>query len=195
MKLQLRFARQEDAAALLEIYRESIDTSITFEYTLPSEVEFAGRIAEISACYPYLVLFEGGRAVAYAYAHRAQERAAYGWNAELSIYIARSHTGRGLGRLLYETLMELLRMQGVKTVYGVVTSPNPASEALHEALGFRRAALFRDAGWKDGAWHDVIWFEREIAPHTGAPERILPIGALTEAQAVLRRCEAKISAK
>ena len=195
MKLQLRFAQPEDAAVLLEIYRESIDTSITFEYTLPSEAEFAGRIAEISACYPYLVLFVGGRAVAYAYAHRAQERAAYGWNAELSIYIARAHTGRGLGRLLYETLMELLRMQGVKTVYGAVTSPNPASEALHEALGFHRAALFRDAGWKNGAWHDVIWFEREIAPHAGAPEQILPIGALPEAQVVLRRCEAKISAE
>ena len=32
---------------------------------------------------------EDGRVLAYAYAHRAQERAAYGWNAELSVYVSR----------------------------------------------------------------------------------------------------------
>ena len=127
MKLQLRFAQPEDAAVLLEIYRESIDTSITFEYTLPSEAEFAGRIAEISACYPYLVLFVGGRAVAYAYAHRAQERAAYGWNAELSVYVSRDAAGRGLGTKLYTLLLALLQKQGVRTAYGVVTMQTDSS--------------------------------------------------------------------
>ena len=167
--MQLRFAVPSDAGALLRIYDEYINTSITFEYALPGEAEFAARIADISAEYPYLALFDGGVPAAYAYAHRAQARAAYGWNAELSIYIAQAYAGHGLGRLLYEALMELLRRQGVKTVYGVVTSPNPASEALHQALGFHVAARFHNAGWKDGAWHDVTWFEREIAPHDGAP--------------------------
>ena len=144
--MQLRFAVPSDAGALLRIYDEYINTSITFEYALPGEAEFAARIAGISAEYPYLALFDGGVPAAYAYAHRAQARAAYGWNAELSIYIAQAYAGHGLGRLLYEALMELLRRQGVKTVYGVVTSPNPASEALHRALGFHVAARFHDAG-------------------------------------------------
>lgn len=125
------------------------------------------------------------------YAHRAQARAAYGWNAELSIYIAQAYAGHGLGRLLYEALMELLRRQGVKTVYGVVTSPNPASEALHRALGFHVAARFHDAGWKDGAWHDVTWFEREIAPHDGAPQPLRPVGEIG-ADEVLHVCEQAI---
>ena len=134
--MQLRFAVPSDAGALLRIYDEYINTSITFEYALPGEAEFAARSADISAEYPYLALFDSGVPAAYAYAHRAQARAAYGWNAELSIYIAQPYAGHGLGRLLYEALMELLRRQGVKTVYGVVTSPNPASEALHRALGW-----------------------------------------------------------
>ena len=108
-------------------------------------------------------------------------------NAELSIYIAKAYAGHGLGRLLYEALMELLRRQGVKTVYGVVTSPNPPSEALHQAMGFHVAARFHDAGWKDGAWHDVTWFEREIAPHDGAPQPLRPIGEVG-ADEVLHVC-------
>ena len=102
--MQLRFAVPSDAGALLRIYDEYINTSITFEYALPGEAEFAARIADISAEYPYLALFDGGVPAAYAYAHRAQARAAYGWNAELSIYIAQAYAEHGLGRLLYEAL-------------------------------------------------------------------------------------------
>ena len=48
--------------------------------------------------------------------------------------------------------MELLKLQGVKTVYGVVTTPNPASEGLHQALGFRAMGTCRKTGYKAGAW-------------------------------------------
>ena len=185
--MHIRFADPGDAAACLAVYAQYIDTSITFETVLPSEAEFSGRIRSYGAVYPWLIAEEDGRVLAYAYAHRAQERAAYGWNAELSIYIAQAYARHGLGRLLYEALMELLRRQGVKTVYGVVTSPNPASEALHRALGFHVAARFHDAGWKDGAWHDVTWFEREIAPHDGAPKPLRPIGEVG-ADEVLHVC-------
>lgn len=77
-----RFAAPADSAALLKIYGEYLDTPITFECALPSEAEFAGRIAAVGREYPYLVCLEKGRIVGYAYAHRQAERAAYQWNAE-----------------------------------------------------------------------------------------------------------------
>ena len=56
MSYVLRVARPEDAAALLEIYAPYVtDTAITFEYDIPSTEEFAGRIAQTLARYPYLV--------------------------------------------------------------------------------------------------------------------------------------------
>ncbi len=42
-----RFAAPADSAALLKIYGEYLDTPITFECALPSEAEFAGRIAAV----------------------------------------------------------------------------------------------------------------------------------------------------
>ena len=54
--MQLRFAVPSDAGALLRIYDEYINTSITFEDALPGEAEFAARIADISAEYPYLAV-------------------------------------------------------------------------------------------------------------------------------------------
>lgn len=134
--MEIRFAAAADSSQLLKIYGQYIDTPITFEYVLPTEQEFTKRILDISQMYPYLVCLEGGEIIGYAYAHRQMQRAAYQWNAELSIYLDRCHTSRGIGKLLYCCLMDLLKLQGVKTVYGGVTLPNEKSERLHQALGF-----------------------------------------------------------
>lgn len=193
--MEIRFATERDSAALLHIYRQYIDTPITFEYELPTEAAFARRIRDIAAAYPYLVCEENGRIVGYAYAHRQAERAAYQWNAELSVYLDRAYTGRGIGKRLYGMLMDLLRLQGVRTVYALVTVPNEKSEGLHRAMGFRRMGTQRSTGYKDGAWRDVAWFEKAIAPYGEAPAPLLPIRQVPAEQtaAILResgrRCE------
>ena len=179
-KWTIRFAREADVPGLLNIYRAYIGTPVTFEYELPSEAEFAARVAEYAARYPYLVCEAGGRLLGYAYAHRLFTREAYQWIAELTVYLAPEAAGRGLGKTLYGLLLRILRMQGVRTAYAIVTRGNAASEALHRALGFRTAAVFRDNGYKDG-WHDVIWFEKSLAPCEGAPAPLRPVGELDPA--------------
>ena len=113
--MKLRFADEHDASACLAIYAQYIDTSITFETALPSEAEFAGRIRSYGAVYPWLVAEEDGKILAYAYAHRAQERAAYDWNAELSVYVSKDAAGMGLGAKLYRALLDLLRASAQPT--------------------------------------------------------------------------------
>ncbi len=177
--MKLRFATPADSQSLLDIYRQYIHTNITFEYHLPSPQEFARRISSTLEFYPYLVLEEQGRPVGYAYAHSLRERAAYQWSAELSIYLDGAGAGRGTGKRLYTALMELLHLQGVKTVYGVVTHPNPASEGLHRSLGFDLRGIHRNTGYKNGAWLDVAWYEKAIAPYDLAPQTVLPIGRVS----------------
>ena len=59
--MEMRFATEEDAPALLEIYGQYIDTPITFETELPSLEDFRWRIREFSRDYPYLVSVQDGR--------------------------------------------------------------------------------------------------------------------------------------
>ena len=173
--MTVRFAQPADSSALLAIYAQYIATPITFEYALPTEAEFADRIAHIARDYPYLVCEENGQIIGYAHAHRHMEREAYQWNAELSVYLDQEFTLRGLGKRLYHILMEMLKLQGIRTVYGGVTLPNTGSEALHGAMGFQVLGTYRKAGFKAGQWHDVAWFEKAIAPHDDNPQPITAV--------------------
>ena len=67
----LRLAVPEDAEALLAIYAPYVSgTAVSFETAVPSVIDFAQRIAEISLHLPYLVCLAGGAPVGYAYASR-----------------------------------------------------------------------------------------------------------------------------
>ena len=178
----VRLATEADAAGILAVYAPYIrDTAVTFETETPSLDAFRCRMAPIIGDYPYLVVEEDGSIVGFAYAHELRERIAFQWNAELSVYLAPAAQGRGAGSSLYTALLELLRLTGIKAVYGVVTSPNPANERLHSAFGFALMGVQPHAGFTCGAWHDVAWYVREIAPFEDAPAPPAPFPAYASA--------------
>lgn len=176
--LALRLARPEDMPGILAIYARYIDTTITFEYGLPTLEVFARRMAAITATYPVLVAEWDSRLVGYAYAHPYREREAYQWGAELSVYLHPDDTDRGAGSALYRGLMALLKAQNVCVVYGAVTGGNEISVRFHEKLGFRLFATFCNTGYKNGQWLDVLWYERQIAEFMATPAPLVPIGKL-----------------
>ena len=192
-KLTYRLAVESDAAAILAIYEPYIkDTAVTFECETPTLAEFTQRVRGISADYPYIVCLADGGIAGYAYAHRQMERDAYQWNAELSVYIGSAWQGRGIGMVLYGALIEILRLQNIRSVYGGVTLPNEASEKLHSACGFAKLGTYHNTGWKCGSWHDVAWFEKQIGEYDLKPQpfrsiRTLPDGAVDR---ILARCAA-----
>ena len=167
--MNIQFASVGDSADLLEIYRKYIDTPITFEYTLPTLEDFSRRIEEALQFYPCLICREENQVLGYAYAHRQAERAAYQWNAELSIYLDPACTSRGLGRRMYAILLELLRLQGIRTAYGCVTLSNEKSTRLHLGMGFSLVGVYHNAGYKCGRWWDVAWYEKSLASYGEAP--------------------------
>lgn len=178
--MKIRFAEEKDSEELLKIYLQYIDTPITFECIPPTENEFAKRIKDIIEEYPYIVCEDEGKIIGYAYAHRYKEREAYQWNAELSIYIDKNFVSVGLGKKMYGVLIDILKLQGVKTVYGAVTLPNEKSEKLHRSLGFEQLGIYHKTGYKCNKWHDVAWFEKAIEIYDGDPKPILSINKVSE---------------
>lgn len=184
----LRVATEADAEELLKIYAPFVESEdrnlsdVSFEYEAPSVSEFAGRIRDISAKYPYIVCEHEGSLIGYVYAHPYIARAAYQWGAEVTIYLAPEGQGIGLGRIMYTKLEELLRLQGVVVTYACVTKSNEHSVRMHEALGYKIIGTFDNTGFKNGHWLDMVWLEKRIAELPAQPAPIRSIKEIAAAE-------------
>jgi L-amino acid N-acyltransferase YncA len=154
---------EKDAAACAAIYLPFVTESATsFDEEPPTAAYFTHKIEELSATYPFLVATEGDEVIGYAYASEYRARVAYRWSAEVSVYIHADHRGRGVGKQLYEMLLELMTKQGFRVAVAAITVPNDASIALHESCGFANVGVFKRIGFKLGEWRDVAFLERHL---------------------------------
>jgi L-amino acid N-acyltransferase YncA len=162
-----------DAARCADIYAPYVrDSATSFEYEPPSPSEIARRMR---AAHVWLLAEVDGHVAGYAYGSPHRERAAYGWAADVTVYVDRDHHRAGVGRALYGALFERLREAGLWTLCAGITQPNPASSGLHEAMGFTTVGTYRRIGFKHGAWHDVTWWQLDLHPdQPGSPRMPAP---------------------
>ena len=157
---------------------------VSFETEAPEARAMRGRIAGSDGLYPWIVATSGeetGGVLGYAYATRFREREAYRWVVETTVYVADVAQRGGVGRLLYEALVDTLRAQGFTQAVGIIALPNDGSIRLHEAVGFRRAGVFREVGYKHGRWIDVGYWQCELAEPgvpPAEPRRFAEVGVV-----------------
>ncbi|MBT2142985.1 MULTISPECIES: GNAT family N-acetyltransferase [unclassified Rhodanobacter] len=181
----IRTARDEDAAAIHAIYAPSVSAGVaTFETELPGVDAMRERLRARLQHYPWLVWDEAGEVLAYAYAGRFRERAAYDWIAETSIYVHADAQRRGIARRLYGVLLDVMRLQGITQAVGVITLPGTASVAMHQAMGFASAGVWRQCGYKLGQWWDVGVWQKELQPAATPPPAVTPFPALADTPAL-----------
>jgi L-amino acid N-acyltransferase YncA len=183
---QIRLATEMDVAQLLTIYAPFVsNTVITFEYEVPTALAFSSRVTNTLRRYPWLVCEIDGRIVGYAYAHQHQERAAYDWSVDVSIYIHPDYHRRNVASALYQCLLQILRLQGFYNAFAGITASNTPSIAFHESMGFKQIGCFHHVGYKLGQWHDVLWFEYMLAEPIHRPEQPRGIHDIEEMGAVV----------
>ena len=160
--LRIRPAAREDAAGIADIYNPYVlETTVTFEESTIDASEMAARVEEVTGSrLPFLVAESGGKHVGFAYASKWKGRCAYRYSAETTVYVDRGSWQRGVGTALYTQVLDLLKDAGYHAAIGGIALPNAASIALHERLGFKQVAQFREVGFKFNRWIDVGYWER-----------------------------------
>lgn len=163
----VRAATGADLERIVEIYNHYIEnTPVSFEtetHTAEGRREWFEGFG-LTGPYRLMVAEYEGAVVGFACSAPFNPRAAYSTSVETSIYLDPASTGRGHGMRLYGALLdELDREPGLHRAYGGISQPNPASNALHERLGFRYVGTFREVGYKFDRYWDVARYERELA--------------------------------
>jgi phosphinothricin acetyltransferase len=159
----IRAFSPKDTEAILAIYAPYIvESAVTFDTAVPDLLSFEHKLSNISSSYPFLVAEENDTLLGYAYANKYREREAYQWSVETSVYISEHAQKKGLASRLYHKLFDELVLLHYVKAYAIITLPNPASENFHTKMGFRKIAVFEDAGFKMGEWHDVLWMDKQL---------------------------------
>ena len=149
--------QSEDWSAVRAIYEEGIATrNATFETAAP---EWAAWDANhLPNC--RFVAREAGHVIGWAVLSPVSRRAVYAGVAEVSVYVAESARGRGVGRMLLQALVEASEEAGIWTLQGGIFPENEASLALHKACGFRIVGRRERIAKMDGVWRDTVLVER-----------------------------------
>ena len=67
-----------------------------------------------------------------------------------------------LFRSLLSTLLERSAERGFRTMIAVIGGADPASIALHSAVGFVEVGRLRRVGFKFGRWLDSVYMQRDL---------------------------------
>lgn len=159
MTLTARTASPQDAPSLARIYNEGIEDRLgTFE-TRPRTAEevagwFTGRHPVVA------VESADGEIIAFAATSSYRARDCYAGIAEFSVYVARSHRGRGAGRVAMEALIAAASGAGFWKLVSRVFVENVPSRRLMAAVGFREVGVYQSHARLDGLWRDVVIVER-----------------------------------
>jgi L-amino acid N-acyltransferase YncA len=88
------------------------------------------------------------------------DRCCYEGVADLSVYVSPETQGRGVGRLLVESVVASSERSGIWTLQAGVMAENTASLALHQRCGFRIVGTRERIGALNGEWRNVVLLER-----------------------------------
>jgi phosphinothricin acetyltransferase len=170
--LEIRAARSEDLERINEIYNQYVhETHYTFDVmpmSMEARLEWFSHYAQHGR-HRLLVAQAADEVVGFASSSRFRPKQAYETSIEVSIYLAPEAVGRGAGSKLYEGLFRSVQDEDVHRAYAGIALPNPASIALHERFGFKRAAHFTEQGRKFGRFWDVAWYEKPLGREPESP--------------------------
>jgi L-amino acid N-acyltransferase YncA len=146
-----------DWPAVRAIYDEGIATrNATFITAAPEWAEWDS--GHLPTC--RLVAEDAGTITGWAALSPVSSRCVYAGVAEVSVYVAGSAQGRGVGRALLSALIAASETDGLWTLQAGILPENAASVAIHERCGFRVVGRRERLGKMDGVWRDVLLLER-----------------------------------
>lgn len=159
----IRPATTADLAGAAAIYDEQVRVGIsTFDLESPPVSYWAHHLESTEPGDHFLVADDDDEIVGFAYSSAYRPRPAYRLTRETSVYLSENARGQGLGRRMYDDLLEVCRADGIHVVLALVALPNPASVALHEACGFEHLGTMREVGFKFDRWLDTAWFQKVL---------------------------------
>jgi phosphinothricin acetyltransferase len=165
MKPNFRDATLDDLPGIVAIYNSTVPSRLVTADLEPVTVE--SRLAWFHAhgpqARPLWVVEENGTVVAWLSFSDFYGRPAYLRSAEVSIYLAESVRGKGLGKQLLQAALERAPALGIDTVLGFIFGHNEPSLRLFRGFEFQTWGTLPRVAVLDGVERDLVILGRRLS--------------------------------
>jgi L-amino acid N-acyltransferase YncA len=159
--LTIRAAEKSDLSAIRRIYNEGIEDRIATLETESKSIEDINEWwREHDARYAVLACIHRDEAIGWSSLNRFSHRCAHAAIADLSVYVARSHRGRGIGFALLANLEPLASAAGFHKIVLHALNANEHGKRLYSKAGFTEVGVFKEHGMLEGRYVDVVAMEK-----------------------------------
>ncbi len=113
---------------------------------------------------PFLVAESAHHSIlGFAYTYPWNGKAAYRYTVEDSIYLGPASTGKGLGKVLMEALVDAARAAGIREIIAVIADQGAdASIELHRSFGFKEVGRMGKVGFKFDRWLGTVMLQKSL---------------------------------
>src|SRR5690242_8840089 len=163
--MRLRLATIDDAEAIRAIYNpEVLESTVTFDLVPRTLEDQQQWLDDHSGAHPAIVALDGESIVGFGSLSEYKARPAYRTSVEDSVYVHRDYQGKGVGKLLLASLLDLAVDHGFHAVFARIVGGHESSIGLHAGLGFDVVGTEREVGRKFGQWLDVCIMQKLLTP-------------------------------
>jgi len=161
MKIEIRSYEIQDTQAILDIINYNIlHSTALYDYSIRSYDQQKNILADkIAKQFPVIVAELEGHVVGFGMYSEFRFREAYKYTVEHSVYVDQNIHGKGIGKALLQELIILAKTQGLHTMIGVIDAENQGSIDFHEKLGFKKAGIIKESGYKFDRWLDSVFMQ------------------------------------
>lgn len=152
----------EHANDVMEILNHYVKNSFAAYAEQELPIAFFGELLEMTGDYPTFVIKSDDGVVGFCFLRAYNPFPTFKNTAEVSYFINEKYSGKGLGKMALNKLINAAKEQGITTILASVSSKNAHSISFHQKNGFNECGRFRQIGRKFGETFDVIWFSRQI---------------------------------
>ncbi len=161
MKIILSPIGKDDGKEVMDIFNYYVEKSFAAYPDQKLPYEFFDRLLKMSRGYPTVTAKnDEGIVAGFGLLRPYNPIPAFFQTAAITCFLKPGFTGKGIGGLILERLLEKGRQQGITSVLANISSLNEGSIRFHLKNGFSECGRFKQVGQKNGRTFDVIYCQK-----------------------------------
>jgi phosphinothricin acetyltransferase len=165
-EFSIRDAVAADLPWVREIYNHYVaNSTVTFDEDAMTLREWKSKFAYLQKLgMPFIVAVSPSEQIlGYALVSPWKQKRAYRFTVENSIYLGAASTGKGLGPVLMQALIDKSKEAGLKEMIAVIADKGAeASIKMHENFGFTEIGRMGRVGYKFDRWLGTVLMQKSL---------------------------------